>query len=76
MGQALHALGIDSMSVEERIDLVKDIWDSVAIEAGLLPPSTAEKAELDRRLAEDDATPSDTVAWETIKAEAQTRWQR
>jgi putative addiction module component (TIGR02574 family) len=76
MGQALHALGIDSMSVEERIALVKDIWDSVAIEAGLLPPSTTEKAELDRRLAEDDASPDDTVAWETIKTEAQTRWQR
>ena len=76
MGQALHALGIDSMSVEDRIALVKDIWDSVAIEAGLLSPSTAEKAELDRRLAEDDASPDDTVAWETIKAEAQARWQR
>lgn len=76
MGQALHALGIDSMSVEDRIALVKDIWDSVAIEAGLLPPTTAEKAELDRRIAEDDASPNDTVAWETIKAEAQTRWQR
>ena len=38
MGQALHALGIDNMSIEDRIDLVKDIWDSVAIEAGLLPP--------------------------------------
>ena len=76
MGQALHALGIDSMSVEDRIALVQDIWDSVAIEAGLLPPSTAEKMELERRLAEDDATPDDTVAWETIKAEAQSRWQR
>lgn len=76
MGQALHALGIDSMSVEERIALVKDIWDSVAIEAGLLPPSTPEKAELDRRLAEDEASPGDTVAWETIKAESQARWQR
>ena len=76
MGQALHALGIDSMSVEERIALVKDIWDSVAIEAGLLLPSAAEKIELDRRLAEDDAMPDDTVAWETIKAESQTRWQR
>ena len=76
MGQALHALGIDSMSVEDRIALVKDIWDSVAIEAGLLPPSTAEKAELDRRLAEDDENPNDTVAWETIKNEAQSRWQR
>ena len=76
MGQALHALGIDSMSVEDRIALVKDIWDSVAIEAGLLAPSTAEKSELDRRLAEDDAKPNDTVSWETIKAEAQARWQR
>ena len=64
------------MSFEDRIALVKDIWDSVAIEAGLLPPNTAEKAELDRRLAEDDAMPDDTVAWETIKAEAQSRWQR
>lgn len=76
MGQALHALGIDSMSIEDRIALVKDIWDSVAIDAGLLPPSAAEKAELDRRLAEDEANPNDTVAWETIKAEAQSRWQR
>ena len=76
MGQALHALGIDSMSVEDRIALVKDIWDSVAIEAGLLPPSSSEQAELDRRLAEDETSPHDTVAWETIKAEAQTRWQR
>lgn len=76
MGQALHALGIDNMSVEDRIALVQDIWDSVAIEAGLLPPSATEQAELDRRLAEDDASPDDTVAWETIKTEAQKRWQR
>ncbi|MDD2701568.1 MAG: addiction module protein [Sideroxydans sp.] len=76
MGQALHALGIDSMSVEDRIALVKDIWDSVAIDAGLQLPSPAEQAELDRRLAEDDANPEDTVSWETIKAEAQARWQR
>lgn len=76
MGQALHTLGIDSTSVEERIALVQDIWDSVAIEAGLLPPNAVEKIELDRRLAEDDATPNDTVAWETIHIESQTRWQR
>lgn len=74
MGQVLHALGIDSMSVEDRIELVLDIWDSLAIEVGLLPPSLAEKAELDRRLAEDDAAPGDTIAWVTIKTEAQVRW--
>ena len=76
MGQALHTLGIDSMSIQDRIALVQDIWDSVAIEAGLLPPSAAEKTELDRRLDEDDATPDSTISWETIKTEAAKRWQR
>ena len=52
MGQALHTLGIDSLSVEEHIALAQDIGDSVAIEARLLPPSATEKAELDRRLDE------------------------
>lgn len=76
MGQALHALGIDSMSVADRIALAQDIWDSVAIEAGLLPPSSSEKAEIDRRLAEDAAVPDDTVSWDAIKSEAQSRWKK
>ncbi len=76
MGQALQALGIDSMSVDDRIALVQDIWDSVAVDTGLLPPNTLERIELDKRLAEDDAGDADTVSWETIKSEAQSRWQR
>jgi putative addiction module component (TIGR02574 family) len=32
-------------------------------------------AELDRRLAEDDANPNDTVSWESIRTEAQARWK-
>lgn len=76
MGQALDTLGIGSMSIEDRIALVQDIWDSVAIEAGLLLPSAAEKAELDRRLNEDDVTPDNTISWKTIKTEAVKRWQR
>jgi hypothetical protein len=38
------------------------------------PASTAVISELHCRLAEDDAAPSDTVAWKCIKAEAQARW--
>jgi putative addiction module component (TIGR02574 family) len=76
MGLALHDLGIDSLSVDEKITLVQQIWDSVAADAGLQPPSAAERAELDRRIEEDDAAPGDVTAWETIKAEAQSRWQR
>lgn len=76
MGQVLHTLGIDRLSVADRIALVQEIWDSVAIDAGLLPPDAAEKAELDRRLAEDDVAPGDTTDWETVKTEARSRWQR
>ena len=76
MGQALHKLGIDSMSIEDRIALVQDIWDSVAVEAGLLLPGTAEMDELNRRLDEDDADPADTIDWNTIKTEANARWKR
>lgn len=75
MGRALQTLGMDNMSIQERIALVQEIWDSVAIDAGLLPPSESKMAELDRRLAEDDDHPNDTIAWETIKAEAKSRWQ-
>ncbi len=76
MGQALHALGIDSMSVEDRIALAQDIWDSVAAEAGLLPPGPSEKAEIDRRLTEDDAAPDDTISWDAIRSESQSRWKK
>ncbi len=76
MGQALHILGIDSMSVEDRIALVQDIWDSVAIDTGLLPPTSIEMEELNLRLNEDDSTPADTVTWESIKVDAIKRWQQ
>lgn len=33
-------------------------------------------SELERRLAEDDATPNDTIAWTDIRTEAQARWQQ
>lgn len=76
MGQALQALGIDHMSVDDRISLVQEIWDSIAVEAGLLPLSDAERNALEQRLVEDDVNPNEVTAWETIKAEAQSRWQR
>ena len=76
MGTALHKLGIDRMSVEERIALAQEIWDSIAVEAGLLPPTDEEKAELDRRLAEDDAMPDDIVSWDTLKESVSHRWKR
>ena len=76
MGHALHDLGIDSMSVDERITLVQQIWGSVAADSGLQPHSVAERAELDRRIPEDDAAPGEVTAWKSIKDEGHSRWCR
>jgi putative addiction module component (TIGR02574 family) len=44
-------MNIRNLSIEERLQLVEDIRDSIAAEQGSLPLSEAQRAELDRRLA-------------------------
>ena len=59
---------IMSLSVPERIQLVEDIWDTIATSERLLPLSESLRAELDRRLAGHEANPESGVAWETLKS--------
>ncbi len=69
----LQELGIDRLSVAERIALVQEILDSVTrdVEAAPLPP--AQRAELERRLADSIARPEAVVPWEEVKARALAR---
>jgi putative addiction module component (TIGR02574 family) len=55
------------LSVEERLLLVEDIWDSIAADTGALELTEAQREELDRRLAAYDANPNDTITWEEVK---------
>jgi putative addiction module component (TIGR02574 family) len=73
MSPTLTALGIDRLSVEERLTLVQEIWDSIVAEGQLLPLSDAKLQELRRRVAEDDANPDDVIPWEVVKARALAR---
>lgn len=59
---------IRKLSVAERIQLVEDIWDSVAAEAADLPITEPQRQELDQRLTEADAHPGTGTSWEQIKA--------
>jgi putative addiction module component (TIGR02574 family) len=56
------------LSVSERIQLVEDIWDSIAAETDTLPLTDAERAELDRRLADAEANPGVGTPWGDVKA--------
>ena len=38
------------LPIDERIKLVKDLWDSIAADQSALPLTADQKAELDRRL--------------------------
>lgn len=76
MSVSLRSLGIDRLSVEERLTLVEDLWDSIAGESAATSPTDAQRAELDRRLADHEANPNDVIAWEDVKASITTRLKR
>lgn len=74
MGHVLQDLGMDRLPVEQRVEPVQEIWDSIAHEMGLLPPAPEERKELERRLADDQTSPAEVSPWDEIKAEALKRW--
>jgi putative addiction module component (TIGR02574 family) len=57
------------LSIPERINLVEEIWDSIAEENGCFELSDAQKQELDRRLESFRVNPSQRRTWEEIKSE-------
>ena len=64
---------IMELPIAERIKLVEDIWDSIALETGAVELSPEQKAELDRRIEDYRQNPEGNIPWETIKAEALAR---
>jgi len=54
------------LSIAERIQLVEDLWDSIAQAPHEIPVTDAQKAELDRRLAR-FAQDSTLRTWEEVK---------
>lgn len=67
MAATMKELGIDRMSVEDRLALVEEIWDSIANVNGDLPLTPEQKDLLDRRIADLDANPANVLTWEQIK---------
>ena len=57
------------LPISERIQLVEDIWGSIAEETPVsLHLSTTDQAELQRRLAAHNADPSSSIPWEEVRA--------
>lgn len=73
MSPTVQSLGIDQLPREQRIALVLDIWNTIAAESGKPLLTDAQRRELERRIAEDDANPEDGIPWEQVKAQALSR---
>jgi putative addiction module component (TIGR02574 family) len=60
-----------SLPVAERIQIVEDLWDSIAEDSGGLQLNEAQKRELDRRLDDFEANPSAGAPWDQVRSAMQ-----
>lgn len=65
---SVKELGIDKLDLNDRLALVEEIWAGICAERGNFPLTEAQRRELDRRIADDDAFPDDVVTLEEVKA--------
>jgi putative addiction module component (TIGR02574 family) len=56
-----------SLSVAERLELVEDLWDSIAEDPGELRLMASHLAELDRRIDRFEESPDQGIDWNTLK---------
>lgn len=62
---------LDRLSMSERLQLVQDLWDSIAAEPESVPVTEAQERELDRRLSayREDANPG--APWTEVRERLQ-----
>jgi len=65
MGTSLEEL--KQLPVSERIQLVEDLWDSIAVEKSPLGLSPQQIAELDRRLDALEENPGHGTPWSAVR---------
>ena len=76
MTAQLQSLGIDRMTITERLALLDAIWDSLSAEIEQSPLTPAQQAEVDRRLAAHAADPGAAVPWQEVEAKALARLRK
>jgi putative addiction module component (TIGR02574 family) len=67
MGHTSLPPEIRQLSVSERVELVEQIWDSIAEDEKQFQLTDAQRQELDRRLAAQQADPSRGSSWNDVK---------
>ena len=64
---AIQLSAITALSVPERIQLVEDIWDSIAAYPEAVEVTDFQKTELDKRLVAFEADPTAGDSWNEVR---------
>jgi putative addiction module component (TIGR02574 family) len=62
-----------TLSVKKRLEIVEEIWDSIASDPGAIPLTSAQRRELDRRKREHRSDPSAAKPWSEVRDRLQKR---
>jgi putative addiction module component (TIGR02574 family) len=57
-----------TLPVSERLQLIEDIWDSIASQPDDVPVTSEQRKELDKRLANFERDPSAGEKWDDVKS--------
>ena len=63
--------GLDQLSTSERLQLVQDLWDSIAADPESVLVTEAQKEELDRRLAAYRQEKDPGATWSEVRERLQ-----
>jgi putative addiction module component (TIGR02574 family) len=66
--QSLPEIDLERLTVDQRLDLIARLWDSIPDSLEALPIPEWHRQELDRRLAAADVAPDAGIPWEQVKA--------
>jgi len=67
---------IEALSIDERLALIDDLWDSVDDTLDALAPPAWHLDVLDEILDEEERDPQPTVSWEEVRTELVEKWVR
>jgi putative addiction module component (TIGR02574 family) len=68
MFATMKSLGIDQLSVEHRMLLLEEIWDSIAAYPDEVPITAAQRQDLQARVEAYETDPKAGSPWEEVKA--------
>jgi putative addiction module component (TIGR02574 family) len=66
MSVMLKSLGLENAPLEVRLQLMEELWESIAREPGAITLTDAQKAELDRRVEEYERNPENAEEWSVV----------